>query len=465
MQHAGGIRSKIIFWFFLLLAFMVGISLSTYGIVSKVEEKLFNIETVDAFLENTLEVRRMEKNFLLYGDQESLVQGAAYLSSLSGQLIDNEELFVRLSSRQEISEVQEALHAYTSTFKGLQRTLINEESAAKIREQGNQLTVLAEELVVEERLAIHRLLRLISNTLLVTLPLAVILFGSAAALLGRGIVSSLKQVEKHAAMVAKGNFIEAPFSSTSREVNSLINAFNKMSRELKRRQQQLVRSEKLASLGTMLAGVAHELNNPLSNISSSAQILAEEIDGDEESLANELLAQINAETSRAGAIVKTLLALARHEQFHRDHYRLKPLLQEIIQLLQGQIAKEVDIQLAIAEELEIFADKPKIQQVFINLLKNSADAMGGKGIIQIKAWQNQGRLKIVISDTGPGIPRQLADKIFDPFFTTKDTGQGSGLGLFIVHDIIVQHGGTINIDQTRDQGAAFTIILPAKERF
>ncbi len=463
MQQPGGIRSKIIFWFFLLLTFMVGISVITYGIVSKVEEKLFNIETIDAFLENTLEVRRMEKDFLLYGDPNSLVRGAAYLTSLERQLADNEELFIRLSSRQEISEVRHALQVYTATFSGLGRAGVGAETAADVREQGNLLTVLAEDLAVEERQAIHRLLRLISNTLLMTLPLLVLLFGSAAALLGKGIVSSLKQVEKHAAMIAKGNFVEAPFSSSNREVNSLINAFNKMSRELKRRQNHLVRSEKLASLGTMLAGVAHELNNPLSNISSSAQILAEEIDGDKESLANELLGQITAETNRAGAIVKTLLALAKDEQFHRDHYSLKPLLQDIIRLLKGQIGKDVDIQLAIADDLEIFADKQKIQQVFLNLLKNSADALGGEGSIQIKAWQNQGKLKIVVSDNGPGIPQQVTERIFDPFFTTKDTGQGSGLGLFIVHDIIVQHGGAITIDTTREQGAAFTIILPAKE--
>lgn len=463
MKQPGGIRSKITFWFFLLLAFMVGLSVITYGIVSKVEEKLFNIETIDAFLENTLEVRRMEKNFLLYGDQKSLEQGAAYLATLSRQLIDNEELFIRLSSRQDISEAKTALRDYAATFAGLLHAFESNEITGKIREQGNELTILAEDLVIRERQTINRLLRLISNTLLLTLPLLVALFSSAAALLGKGIVSSLKQVEKHAAMIATGNFVEAPFSSSNREVNSLITAFNKMSRELKSRQQQLVRSEKLASLGTMLAGVAHELNNPLSNISSSAQILAEEIDGNKESLATELLDQITAETSRAGTIVNTLLALARHENFHRDHYMLKPLLQEIISLLQGQIGKDMDIQLAVSDELDIFADKQKIQQVLINLLKNSIDALGGKGVIQIKAWQNQGDVKLVISDDGPGIPRQIREKIFDPFFTTKDTGQGSGLGLFIVHDIIVQHGGTINVDNRDEHGAAFTIILPAKE--
>ncbi len=464
MRQPGGIRSKITFWFYLLLTFMIGNSIITYGIVRKVEEKLLNVETIDHFLENTLEVRRMEKNFLLYGDPKALDQGTVYLATLARQLAENEELFISLSSLHNISKVRNALQIYDTIFSQLSYSTTKNKAAAEIRDKGNQLTILAENLVTREHRAINNLLRMISNSLLLMLPLLIIFFGAVAALLGKGIVSSLKQLEKHADMMATGDFVEVPFTSTSREVNSLIGAFNRMSRELKNRQQQLVRSEKLASLGTMLAGVAHEFNNPLSNISSSAQILAEEIDGDKESLAHELLDQITTETSRASSIIKTLLELARHENFHRDHYPLKPILQEIIVLLHGQLAKDIDIQLAVPNELIIFADKQKIQQVFLNLLKNSTDAMGANGVIKIQAWQNQTGLKIIVKDDGPGMSSQVKEKIFDPFFTTKDTGQGSGLGLFIIHDIIVQHGGTITVGSTNGEGATFTIILPAQEK-
>lgn len=464
MQQPGGIRSKIMFWFYLLLAFMVGISTITYWIVSRIEEKLHNIETVDTFLANTLEVRRMEKNFLLYNDPKSLQQGEMYLTALTGQLADNEALFVGLSSQQNINTVRSALQAYSATFARLGHSELSRDLAALIREQGNELIMLTEELVVMERRAIQRLIHLISNTLLLTLPLLIILFSAAAALLGRGIVSSLKKLEKHAALIATGNFVEAPFTSSNHEINSLISAFNRMSRELKKRQQQLVKSEKLASLGTMLAGVAHELNNPLSNISSSAELLDEEIGPDDNPLAHQLLSQIHLETQRSISIVQTLLSLARHENFQRRHYPLRALLQEIVLLLKGQIPRDVEIRLAVGEELSIFVDKQKIQQAILNLLKNSIDALAGKGVIQLKAWQKQGGIKIVISDDGPGIPAQLKDKIFDPFFTTKDTGQGSGLGLFIVHEIVSQHGGTIHIDLQRQAGAAFIIDLPGKEK-
>ena len=176
-----------------------------------------------------------------------------------------------------------------------------------------------------------------------------------------------------------------------------------------------------------------------------------------------MIQQNGAETIRASAIVNTLLSLAREEKFHRDHYPLKSLCQEILNLIRGQIPSDIDIEMTISNEIVIFADKQKIQQVFINLLKNSADAMAGKGTICINASQDLSGLTITVSDDGPGIPEQIQGKIFDPFFSTKDTGEGSGLGLFIVHDIIVQHGGTITVGSNNGEGTIFTIIMPVRE--
>ncbi len=463
MKQPGGIRSKITFWFYLVFVFMVTSSVLMLWIVRTLEEKHFSIEKADIFLEVVLEVRRMEKNYLLYQDSNSMKEWTSYLGMATQELTDNREVFVRLSSLAEINAVQQALQRYQETFTRF-RNFPAEETllAVDIREQGNRLTTLTEELIIREHQTIHNLLALIRNTLLFLLPFLILVFSSVAVLLGRGIVSSLKQLERHAATIAAGDFVEVPFVSTNREINSLINAFNRMSRELKKRQQQLVRSEKLASLGIMLAGVAHEFNNPLSNISSSAQILIEELEERDEEYARELALQISSETNRASAIVNTLLPLAREDKFHRDSYSLKSLCEEVLVLLRGQLAENLDIQLIISDNIVIFADKQKIQQVFINLFKNSFDVLIDGGIIRIRAWQHQTELKIVLSDTGPGIPRQVQKKIFDPFFTTKDTGQGSGLGLFIVHDIIIQHGGSISVEST-DEGTAFIIRLPGEE--
>lgn len=463
MRQPSGIRSKITFWFYLLLAFMIAISVITYEIVSGVEAKYFAIEKADVFLEDILEVRRMEKNFLLYRDHVSMEQWSGYIEAVSRQLNENKELFVGLSSFSEIDQVRNALNAYKSIFVEFRNHRADDPLiAVRIREQGKFLTTLTEELIIREHRTIHRLLGLIKNGLLFGLPILVLVFSAVAAWLGKGIVSSLRLLEEHAATIASGKFVELPFVSSNSEINNLINALNRMTRELKLRQQQLVQSEKLASLGTMLAGVAHEFNNPLSNISSSAQILDEELDAKDDVFARELVGQISAETNRAAAIVHTLLSLAREEKFQRNHYLLRPILQEILDLLRGQVVKDIEIQLAVSDEIEIFADKQKIQQVFINLIRNSIDALNGQGKIVIRAWQNHGSVKIAIGDNGPGIPKEMQEKIFDPFFTTKDTGQGSGLGLFIVHDIIIQHGGRITIE-SMGRGVVFTIVLPAGE--
>lgn len=463
MQQPGGIRNKITIWFYLVLSFMVISSVLLFWVVSTVEEKHFNIENADVFLEDILEVRRMEKNYLLYQDHNSMEEWGSYLAMATQKMTDNRELFVRLSSLSEIDDVQLALQSYQATFTKFRNFPAEEKLlAVVIREQGNRLTTLTEELIVQEHQTIHSLLALIKKTLLFLLPFLILIFSWVVVLLGRGIVSSLKVLERHAATIAAGDFVEVPFISTNREINSLINAFNQMSRELKNRQQQLVRSEKLASLGIMLAGVAHEFNNPLSNISSSAQILIEELEERDEGYVRELALQISAETNRASAIVNTLLPLAREDKFHRESYLLKSVCQEVLVLLRGQTPENVNIQLVISDDSTIFADKQKIQQVFINLLQNSIDALTDGGIIQIRAWQYQTELKITISDNGPGIPRQVQKKIFDPFFTTKDTGEGSGLGLFIVHDIIIQHGGSISIE-SMGEGTAFIIKLPREE--
>jgi signal transduction histidine kinase len=155
-------------------------------------------------------------------------------------------------------------------------------------------------------------------------------------------------------------------------VLSLTNAFNKMLRELELRQRHLVQSEKLASLGTLLSGVAHELNNPLSNISSSSQILSEEFDDGNREFKKELIAQINDQTDRARNIVRSLLEFSRDKEFKKQQLSLNGLLEETIRFVKGQMTGNVSVQIAVPADLMIVADKQRIQQVLLNLLKNAS---------------------------------------------------------------------------------------------
>jgi len=260
-----------------------------------------------------------------------------------------------------------------------------------------------------------------------------------------------------------------------------------MLKELELRQRHLVQSEKLASLGTLLSGVAHELNNPLSNISTSGQILAEEIDSTDHAYKKELVDQINEQTDRARNIVRSLLEYSRDKDFTDRQLPLRELFEETIRFVKGQLPPSVSVTVDVPGDLVITADKQRIQQAFLNLIKNGIEAIPGEGAVSIRARKHRAidkagddtgiynylkyrgkctleddTIDIEIRDTGEGIPADLLPKVFDPFFTTKDVGKGSGLGLFIVHEIIEEHDGCIAVDSEPGKGTTFLIRLPVK---
>jgi len=263
--------------------------------------------------------------------------------------------------------------------------------------------------------------------------------------------------------IAEGDLALIPFRSQDRELVSLNKAFQRMLHEIEARQQHIMQSEKLASFGTLLFGVAHELNNPLSNIMTSCQILAEEIEEANPAYQRELLSQIEGETDRAKDIVRSILDYSRKRD--KEPVQLVQLVYESIRFIRGDLPAKVEISVDMPSEgLSVFVDRQGMQQAFLNLIKNAIESMPGEGAITIQAAATpEGKVKIEFRDTGSGIPHDLSDKIFDPFFTTKESKKGSGLGLFIVHKIISEHGGAISVSSEPGRGTVFTVLLPLKE--
>lgn len=335
-----------------------------------------------------------------------------------------------------------------------------------IRTIGKKLTDIAEQSSRNKRQKIKKLLGTTGLVLFFSVLLFIFLCMFFATLLGRDIVRSFKILEDHTKRISRGDFMLAPVGVQDEEIKSLLQAFNRMTRELRMHQKHLVHSEKLASLGTLLSGVAHELNNPLSNVSSSAQILAEDLDDLDENFKRNLITQILEQSDRARDIVRTLLEFSRISEFSWQNLSLKTLIEKTITLIRGQAPSNVEIKLDIPADLKITVDKQRMQQVFLNLIKNAIDVIGENGNIWISCSEisrkGKGRreVEILIEDNGPGIPPEISDKIFDPFFTTKDVGHGSGLGLFIVHDILEMHGGSIRLETRPGQGTTFIIWLP-----
>jgi len=278
----------------------------------------------------------------------------------------------------------------------------------------------------------------------------------------------LKELELGMQRIAAGELELLPVASANDEIASMNAAFNRMIGEIFEHREEVMRSERLASLGTMLAGIAHEINNPLSNVSTSAELLQEQDEELRPEARRELIRQIISETDRATEIIRTVLAYSRETRFERRPTNLLSTLLESVILVRGELPTHVTVDLDVAPDLDVLAHKAKLQQAFINLMKNSIDAMREaqrEGTISVSARQlpGDGHVELVFRDGGAGIPPHVIDRVFDPFFSTKDVGHGTGLGLYLVHQIVEQNGGTIRVESTVGEGTTVTLRLPRIE--
>jgi two-component system, NtrC family, sensor kinase len=278
------------------------------------------------------------------------------------------------------------------------------------------------------------------------------------------VLKPLRLLEESTEKIARGEFKPIEQLPPEREIREIFVSFNRMAEQLRTREEQLVQSKKLASLGTMLAGVAHEVNNPLSNISSSCEILLEELDDGDRDWQKSLLRKVLDQVDKARGIVLNLLEFSRNKEFCKERFNLKQIFERTLSLLHGHVPASVRVVTEIDDDLMIFADKQRMQQAFLNLVSNAVQAIEGEGEVRIRAHRRRdGVVRVVVHDTGRGIREEDLVRVFDPFFTTKDVGQGTGLGLFITHDIILRHGGNIAVKSVQEKGTTFTIRIPGEE--
>lgn len=504
-NYQPSIRQKITLGYYAIVAMIIGLTIFTFLELRFIERKIIFGEAISEFFDTTLEIRRFEKNFFLYDQRSDYEENMRYVSRAQDIIDTNITGFSTIASSQQISTLQISLKTYKEFMEecaglGMQdarRIML----AGKIRVTGKDIITIAEEISKTERRSLQQMLNSSQRVLIISIVLLSLVVIAIGQILSRMVVTPLKSLEKSMGVIAEGQFERVAIDSKDREIVSLTRAFNKMLKELELHERHLIQSEKLASLGTLLSGVAHELNNPLSNISSSNQILMEELKEAREKqaagplplnpeFAQELVAQINDQTDRARNIVRSLLDFSRAREFKKESLSLRKTFEETIQFVKGQVPTKVGITLSIPDDINIFADKQRIQQAFLNLIKNAIEAFtADEGSVTVKAEKrravddiedekigiynylkyrgkctlDQDTVDIEIRDTGPGIPLDIIPKIFDPFFTTKDVGKGSGLGLFIVHEIIEEHDGCIAVDSEPGKGTTFLIRLPLKE--
>lgn len=248
-------------------------------------------------------------------------------------------------------------------------------------------------------------------------------------------------------------------------IETQVDELQQVNRELTDAHDRLVRTEKLASVGQLAAGVAHEIGNPISIILGYLDILkTQELAAGQA----ETLGKIRKATERIDTTLRNLMDFSRPAQDEQLSCHLASGTREVMELVSPQKKFRV-VEMTLDDRLDgpvACAIPPsRFKQVLLNLLFNAADAMDGKGRLGIALESaGPGRASLVVQDTGPGISNDLYLKIFDPFFTTKEVGQGTGLGLFVCHTIVSRYGGQISVGSSPGEGATFTVILPVVSR-
>lgn len=449
-------------------------------------EKRVEESMVASNLENLIqEMRREEKNLFLYKADQAR-QVASDLAGKSIQLlVEQKKTIIAESSPAELKKLLSALQSYKQllreyTFDAADVLQLEQ----KIRNQGHIASKSSAEIFSNVRQSLKQTIikarwaQLISVVILVALMLLV------GRLLARSVVSPLKRLIGDLKPIAEGRFDRLEPHSRHADLVTLRIAFNRMMDELEARRRRLIQSEKLAALGVLVSGVAHELNNPLSNISSSCQLLLEELDTADREQLQDWAQTIDSETERSKQIVAALLDFGRRREPDLVDTPLADLLDRTLLLLRGQLRKNgATVEQNVEDDIVLAADPQRLQQVFINLIRNAADS-GDNLTIQITATvkhvteieflksetvvgeprcvsQSGTRLvEMIVEDNGPGIPQDSLPRIFEPFYTTREPGHGMGLGLYIVQEIIQEHNGCIAASSVPQQGTRFIIRLP-----
>jgi len=466
------VRGRLAMMLALFTIGSIAITVVMWMLLSLIDRKIELIGVADRLNYEILQARRFEKNFLLYGgdldDVDHRIDAAYEALELS-----KEELNLSVSS--ECLDFLEVNLWYYKELIGKVRRLDRSEKGAetdvrqelyqKLRDTGSGLVSCGQKIADRERGTVRKLLTVSRGIPAVYLLLVVSLSVYAAIFMRRHIMQRLEMLMAVARRIGTGDFSPIiPVRKSRDEFTDLAIAINRMSRELERREEFLLQSQKLRAIGSLTAGIAHEVNNPINNIMLTTDVLQEDFDSLPGAEKQELIGDIVEQTARASKIIHNLLDFARESVISTERLKVGEVVSNAINLSANQVRLSgVKLVCDIPDDLpEINGDRQYLSQVFLNLILNAVDAMGSGGTLIMSSDMslNNQCVAITIRDTGPGMSPQVLKSIFDPFFTTKSSGSGTGLGLSVSLGIVQKHGGEIRVESTLGEGSTFTVILP-----
>lgn len=416
-----------------------------------------------------LEIRRYEKNFIIRQDKEDFTKALEYIKEAQEAVPEMLGELMIMTRSTHLEDLAATLKSYKENFLVLKNECSQEKNTDEcpyresLRVLGQKLVNITEDLVLFEQ---HRLTNFIAkfrSRLLKTVIFLIILSVFIMSILHIAIILPLKKVEQAAMNIANGTFSRLTVDTKKGEVRSVLRAFNQMVQELEEKQEQLFQAKKLSSIGTLASGTAHQINNPLNNISTSCQLAMAEVDPEQNPFVANMLKTIDLETQRAGDIVRGLLEFSRAQTFSLQAFPLAVVVDKVQKLVSSEIPAGIKLETDIPEDLILYIDVQKMVEALLNLTINAVQAIPEPpGTIFIGAEKDpeEKNAIITVADTGTGIDKDNLAKVFDPFFTTKDAGNGTGLGLAVVYGIIKKQKGSIRVESKKGEGTRFIITLP-----
>jgi signal transduction histidine kinase len=521
------LKKKIALSFVISSAIIALLAAFEYLSFLEIRKEIRYLEVTDTISRKSLQLRRHEKNFFLYSPQNAAEESAAvrsYLAELKTLLLQNPDIDAadKLSLRSSISKYEQRFSVIEAEAKRL--TALFDRAKPSYREKAKYLS-LVESTFLEQPLRsadflenvfllspghglvsglrgldaqistlrktgedilfiskdLDKIAREKAETVIRVSQIAILVFFPLFFIVGIGMLffitaSVARRLNLLIGVVertGKGSYphlMDPSRRQANDEVGVLIDKFNAMEdqlaqheAELQRKNRELIQTRKLAAIGTLSSGIAHELNNPLNNIYLSAQVLQKETGETCSRGVKESVSDILGQAERVKRIVGDLLEFARGREPEFAEIELGGIIRDAFRQI-GSSRETAQVRFSLdcePKQVLLSADHGQLEQVFMNLFLNAVDAMQGQGTLTVSVKKADAAVVVKITDTGKGVARESVDKIFEPFFTTKD--KGTGLGLAIVYTIIKKHYGEISVESEEGQGTVFTITLPGEK--
>jgi two-component system NtrC family sensor kinase len=465
------IRLRITSAFALAMFFSLAIGVASIVFISRMDSRQGFFEQAENFSAQIQEARRYEKNYFLYGSRSDLDDALSHIRAASGILERTADIRSVLKPAA-YAALTDDLNQYEDLLGQLAVDESDLDSSAgprdpdregQLRRVGHRILSYAADTVKQERNNMRATASSLRLVAISALAINLIVTIWVATELTRQILRPLGRAVEYTQRIATGDFsLITPKRKYRDEFSNLAIAINRMILELRRNQEQLIQSRKLAAVGTLTSGIAHELNNPLNNISITTEALLEMGDDYSSGQTRKMLSDIFTQAERASGTVRNLLDFTRS-----DHSRLESM--DVAELVRASLCLVGnELTLNHIEARTEFADRlPRVrghfrdlQQLFLNLFLNAIQAMPEGGRLSVLAGVEKGEyVRVDVTDTGCGIPQECIDRIFEPFFTTKPMGLGTGLGLSVSYGIIQDVGGRIEVDSEEGKGTTFSVFL------